>query len=80
MGAIGPLIGFGVGFIGFGFFYALFEDILSRHLQFMILSNVYYDASALIWDALPFISIIIGVLCLVGAGIISRGTKTVVQE
>jgi len=80
MGLVAPLIGLGIGFIGFGFFYSLIDDILARHLQFMILGSVYYDLCALIWDALPFIALIVGVLCLVSAGILHRGTRKVVYE
>ena len=81
MGLVSALIGFGVAIIGFGLFFSLIDDIIASEFQWMILNNKYYVLCDLIWHSLPFIAIILGVLCLIGAGVLhSRGTKRVIYE
>jgi len=81
MGLVSALIGFGIAIIGFGLFFSLIDDILASEFQWMILNNKYYVLCDLIWHSLPFITIILGVLCLIGAGVLhSRGTRRVIYE
>ena len=75
MGLVGPLFGFGFGIIAFGFFFQLFEEIIEGYFGWMILNNEYYELADLIWHSLPFLAVIIGVFCIIAAGVIHRSSK-----
>jgi hypothetical protein len=68
--AIRPLVGFGVGLIGGGLFWALCQDTLTRIFCDFIrdTSDKYYLASSLIWNALPYAIIFFGIVCLIMSG------------
>ncbi|MBE3095347.1 MAG: hypothetical protein IMZ52_09985 [Actinobacteria bacterium] len=68
--AVRPLVGFGVGLIGGGLFWALIQDTLTRMFGGFIrdTSDKYYLASNLIWTALPYAIIILGIVCLIFSG------------
>jgi hypothetical protein len=74
------LLAFGLGLLGFGFYYKLFEDITTIYFQKYIINNLYFQMSDLVWDMLPYLVIIIGILCLIGAGLIHRGERRIVYE
>ena len=80
MGFIKALVGFGVGIIGFGFYWMLQNDIIDRYIAKYIIQNEYYILSDLIWDAMPVICILTGVLALVMAGLLRRGNMVVHHE
>lgn len=67
MGRISSLFAFGLGFIGAGFYWKLNEDIITNFISSFIrdTSDKYYLLSDLVWDALPFIVILLGIVCLV---------------
>lgn len=79
MGAIAALFGFGAGVLGFGLFWKFFEDIMTTHIQQFILVNFYYEASDLIWEMLPWICVLTGVIALVLAGVMHRAARVVTQ-
>lgn len=73
MGRVGSFVAVGIGLIGFGFFYKLEQDIINDSFAKYILSNEYYDMSNWFWEIMPWVVIIVGVFCMVAAGISSRG-------
>lgn len=74
MGRVGALAALGIGFVGFGFFYRIFTDVVNTKIAKYILSNEYYNMSSWFWDILPWVVVIIGVICLIGAGASSRNS------
>jgi len=80
MGFVKALVGFGIGIIGFGFYWMLQEDIINRYLAKYILQNEYYELSDLFWHGMPIICVLVGVLALVTAGILRRGSRVTVYE
>ena len=79
MSAIAGLVGFGAGIIGFGLFWKLLEDVFTTHIQQFVLENFYYQASDLIWEMLPWICVLTGVVSLVLAGVMHRAARVVTQ-
>lgn len=82
MGMVGALFGFGLALIAGGLFWSIIDDIIASHFTVYIsnTSDPYYLVCDLIWHSLPFLIIIVGILCLIVAGAISRGTKKVSYE
>jgi len=62
-----PLVGFGLGIIAAGFMWRFYNDAITSFFSAYIidLSDEYYLLSDLLWDALPFIVIFLGVICLI---------------
>ena len=77
MNRIIPLIGFGLGLITVGGFWSLYNDTLS-YFDFLVMNDPYYEFMALIWKVMPLIFILIGIMCLIGAGV--SATKTTYRE
>jgi uncharacterized membrane protein len=69
--AIRPLIGFGIGFLAGGLYWALYQDVITRYFAKYVLSTTdkYYLASNLIWNAIPYLIIFLGVVCLIMSGL-----------
>jgi hypothetical protein len=63
-----PLIGLGLGLIVIGAFWSLFDGSLSYFSDY-VLRNDYYNLMKLGWDAMPVIVVIIGIFCLIAAGV-----------
>ena len=80
MGFVKALVGFGVGIIGFGFYWMLFNDVLNNFFAKYVLQNEYYELSNLFWQGMPIVCMLVGVLALVLAGLSRRGTKVVHYE
>lgn len=79
MGAVKTLVIFGVGLVGFGFYWRLQNDFISNLISKYIISrsNEYFITSDLFWNALPFIFMFLGVFMLIIAGMAyNRGTTT----
>lgn len=72
--AVKPLIGFGIGIIGAGFFWKFYDDVITDFFGSYIidLSNEFYGLSDLVWNALPLLVIFLGIACLI-FGSMSRG-------
>jgi len=62
-----PLIGFGLGIIAAGFMWRFYNDAITSFFSTYIIDSgdKYYLASNLFWNALPFIVIFLGVICLI---------------
>ena len=69
MGVVKTLIGLGIGVLGFGFYWMLQDNIIDTYLSKYVISHAYNDLSFLMWDGMPVIVILVGVFCLVLAGI-----------
>lgn len=80
MNLVAPLIGFGLLFLAGGFFWKLIDDVIDLHFLDFIQYNKYYTFSQLEWDMIPWILMIMGVLCLIGAGISYGQSRTVIKE
>ena len=78
MSKVLPLIGIGLGLITIGGFFSLFDGSLSYFRDY-VLRNDYYNLMKLGWDAMPVIALIVGIFCLVAAGVSYR-TSTVTEE
>jgi hypothetical protein len=65
--AVKPLIGFGLGIIGAGLFWKMYEDTITSFFSKYIVSasDKYFLASDLIWNALPFVVMFLGIICLI---------------
>jgi hypothetical protein len=75
--AVKPLVGFGLAFIGGGLFWMMIQDTITRNIGKYVLNTAdkYYVVSKLVWDALPFIVLIVGVVVLIFGGL-SSSTDT----
>ena len=80
MGLVKPLLGLGVGLIGFGFYWALFEDFINRYIAKYILHNEYYTFSDTMWHGLPIICVLVGIASLILAGVLYGRSKVVTYE
>jgi hypothetical protein len=71
--ALKPLIGFGLGIIGAGFMWRMYNDTITSFFSSYIvdLNDKYYLLSDMIWEALPIIIIFLGVVCLIFGGMTS---------
>lgn len=65
-----PLIAFGVGLVGTGLFWHLMDDVLDTYIAKYVYNtaDVSYVASDLVWQALPYIILVVGIICLVIGG------------
>ena len=65
--AVKPLIGFGLGIIGAGLFWKMYEDSITSFFSKYVVSasDKYYLASDLIWNAIPFVIMFLGIVCLI---------------
>ena len=72
-----PLIAIGVGLLATGLFWHLFNDVLIMYIAPYVydVSDVSYVASDLVWQAIPYIIFIVGIICLVIGGLSRSKTK-----
>lgn len=83
MGAVKVLVGFGLGLLGAGWFWMFTNDILTKLISKYIFNSndPYYAGGNLIWVAMPYVIIIVGVICLVASGVaIKMGGGVVLSE
>ena len=79
MGAVAILFGVGIIFIGGGFFWRLFDDIITTYFSVYIYdpTDIYFLGSQLVWDAIPYLLLFIGVLIMIMAGLVYRSESEV---
>lgn len=77
MSKIVPLIAFGFGLIGVGAFWSLYNDCLS-YFDFLVINDVYYELMAQGWKVMPIIFVLVGIMCLISAGV--SATRTTYGE
>jgi len=68
------LLAIGIGLLAGGFYYHLFDDIIIDYFSDYILDtdNIYYRGSQLVWDAIPYVLMLMGLLCFILAGLQAR--------
>ena len=67
----------GLGLIAGGIYWHLWDDS-TEYLDNLIVAGAYSDMVQLIWDMIPVIMLLIGILCLIMAGR-SRNTRRTVE-
>ena len=75
MSKVTALIAFGVGFIGAGFFYRLFDDVINSYIAPYIRPSIYNTGEAFLWDLIPWMIILLGVFCLIAAGVMGTSSS-----
>jgi len=80
MGLPAVLVSFGVGLIGAGIFWQLFEDILTSYFAPYMLRSPYFRLANMEWHMIPIVIIIMGVISLISSAIVARQTRTVIKE
>jgi len=75
--AVGPLIGFGLAIFLSGLLFHFYNDGITEFFADYILNtnDVYYLASDLVWNAIPFIIMFLGIVCLIFGTALPSGTK-----
>lgn len=68
MNKIVPLIAFGIGLMVAGAFFTFFDDTLPEFDEFLI-EDEYYTLMKMIWNGFPGIIMIVGLICLIAAGV-----------
>jgi len=81
MGLVKPLFGFGVGLIGAGLFWRLFDDVIVNFIRPYHIGGKYWLLSDLEWHMIPVVVLLTGIICLIASAVGSRGGgKVVMQE
>lgn len=73
-------LAFGIALISGGLFWILCEDIFDRYIFQYVRVTEYYYATDIAWHIIPFIIVIVGVICLIASGVSARRTTVVYQE
>jgi len=73
-----PLIAFGLTIVVGGLYWALWDGSRSFIDQFVV-NDVYYQLMIWVWGAIPAILIIVGILCLIAAGVSVSGNRMGVE-
>lgn len=76
MNRIAAFASLGIGLVGFGFFYQLFDQIIIRYISIYVRPSVYNTGEVFLWEILPWFAIIIGAIFIVAAGMSARATTT----
>jgi len=71
MGKAGPLIVFAITIVAGGIYWALW-DACRSYLDNILVDDVYYQLMYWGFRAIPAILLIVGIMCLISAGIASR--------
>lgn len=74
MNKAAPLIALGLGLITVGAFWSLYNDSLSYFDSFII-ENEFTTLFELGWDSIPIIFLLVGIMCLIAAGISASGSE-----
>jgi len=70
------LISFGVTLIGFGAFWSVFDGVREYFDSFLIPGDPYYTLMYFGFRAMPVIVILIGIMCLIAAGIAASSSSS----
>jgi len=78
MGKVRILLSVGAGLVISGFIYSFIDEVLVRYIIPDYVYNPtgpYYLGSALLWDMIPYVLIIVGVMCLITAPLAARSSS-----
>jgi len=79
MGKIAPILMIGFGLFVTGLYYHVWTDSIT-FIESYIVNDQYYYLIRFMWDALPVILLLVGVIWLIREGTHSGGTRQVVYE
>ena len=71
MSKVIPLIAFGMTFVLGGAYWVLWDDSQS-YLDSILIEDEYYELISFGWRMIPAVIIMVGVMCLIAAGVSSR--------
>ena len=82
MGAAKAILGFCLLIIGGGWYWKIYDDVFNRYIDQYIVdsSSPYWLGSDLMWNAIPFILMIGGIILLIWSGISSHSSGGVKQQ
>lgn len=80
MSKVLALLSFGIGLFATGLYWMLFESILQQYFAPYMLRSTYFRFANMEWNILPVVIMLMGIMSMVFAALISRATRTVVQE
>ena len=71
------MFGFGLGLVSCGIYYRIYDDVINGYMSQYIFdtSNEYYVGSQLMWDMIPYVIILVGVLMLILGGLSARSQQ-----
>jgi len=72
MGKIGPILMIGFGVIVGGIYYHLWQDSIA-FIEDYILFDDYYWLIRFVWDAIPIVLVLVGIIWLIMTG--TRGSR-----
>lgn len=78
MGKVGPLLVFGLALTVGGAYWALW-DASREYLEDFVISDAYYELMYWGFRVIPAVLMIVGIMCLIAAGVAARGSKEVVE-
>ena len=72
------LFSIGIGLLAGGFYYHLYDDILTDFFTPYIYNTAdpYYLGANLLWDMWPYVLILMGIVCFILAGIKYRSSNS----
>ena len=76
MSKVGPIIMFGFTIAVAGLYYAVWEGSRS-YFNNLIINDIYYELIYWGWRMIPAVLLIVGIMCLIMAGISESGGKGV---
>ena len=71
MSKIAPLVLFGLAFVVGGMYWSLWNDSWDA-FDNIVIKDSYYELINFGWRMIPAVILIIGIMCLISAGILSR--------
>lgn len=74
MSKVIPLVMFGMAFILGGIYWHLWDDSIAV-LDSILIEDVYYDLISFIWRLIPPAIIVVGIMCLIAAGIAAQKSR-----
>ena len=82
MSTVKAIIGFLLLIIGGGWYYVIYDDVFSRYIDQYIVdsSSPYWLGSNLMWNIVPFVLMLGGVVMLILAGLSRHESGGVVQK
>ena len=77
MSKILPLVAFGLGFLGAGAFFSLYDGAMP-YLSSFVIEDKYYLFMESLWSVFPAIIMFIGIVFLIAAGV--AASKNTIQD
>ena len=78
MGKVIPLIAFGLTIFVGGLYWAVWNGSRT-YLDNFVIVDEYYELMYFGWRMIPAVMLIVGLMCLIAAGVMARSQKEVVE-